>query len=121
MTGYFYPASRAHHAHCMAIDFGMKFVNTKGQLWEPEGLLHITVPGYKIEVAEVSLHLLETIIGDLWGSPRVTGIVIHESTNMVTLQVPERHNGKTHFVERKDGGKIIQRNGNPFHWPERTV
>ena len=25
MTRYFYPASRAHHAYAMALDFGMQF------------------------------------------------------------------------------------------------
>lgn len=62
---YFYPVSCAHHAFCMAIDFGMKFTKRDG-FWTPEGLLSVTgAGGYKIEIAEESLGLLEPRVGDI--------------------------------------------------------
>ena len=62
---FFYRVSRAHHAYSMSIDFGMKFAKRDG-FWTPEGLLHLTdAGGYKIEIAEESLGLLEPRVGDL--------------------------------------------------------
>lgn len=100
MKLYFYPASRAHHAYCMALDFGMKFKTTKDSLWEPEGLLHIRgASGYKIMVAEESMHLLES----------------NDETDLTV-------NGLTRAVDAnpvsKEANRILQRNGIPFHWPE---
>jgi hypothetical protein len=35
-TRYYYPASRAHHAYCMALDFGMEFEKRFGK-WDRMG------------------------------------------------------------------------------------
>jgi hypothetical protein len=96
---WFYPASRAHHAFCMAIDFGMKFRTTKGGLWEPEGLLHIQNPAYRIEIAEESLHLLE----------------IDPKTDLTLKGIGGVPSDSTGY---RDQNRIIQRDGIPFHWPE---
>lgn len=105
MTRFFYPACRAHHAYCMALDFGMKFEKRNG-FWTPDGLLAITGGGgYRISVARESESLLEPQAGD-------------------TAQHPM--NGNCHVLTgsscfdwfHSSGMKIIQRNGIPFHWPE---
>ena len=101
---WFYSASRRHHAYAMAIDFGMKFEKQNG-FWTPEGLLHISgAGGYKIVVAKESLHLLEPQIGDLL-ELRCGGAALL----LTTLS----ENARSGF------GRIIQRDGLPFNWPER--
>jgi hypothetical protein len=64
MTRALYPACRRHHAYAMTVDFGMKF-KTRNGFWTPEGLLGITgAGGYRIEVAEESMPLLDPHEGD---------------------------------------------------------
>src|SRR4051794_30555018 len=64
MTRYFYPASRAHHAYAMALDFGMRFKKRDG-LWATESLPEIRGASYQIEVADESLDLLLPRAGDV--------------------------------------------------------
>ena len=105
MNRYFYPANRAHHALSMAIDFGMKFKNRSG-FWTSEGLLGVTgAGGYRIEIAEESLHLLEGQPGNLY---LIDG-------SQVTIVVDE--NLCLKWDERPDG-EIIRRNAISFHYPE---
>lgn len=117
MTRYFFPASRAHHAYCMARDFGMEFEQRFGK-WPVESLPHID-PGsnYRLYVHPDSLHLLEPVVRDVikqWGS--LAGVPIYD--------IGERNGKPCYFMP--DGSfnhfdsceKIIQRNGIAFHWPE---
>jgi hypothetical protein len=114
MTRCFYPANRAHHAYVMAIDFGMKFKKRNG-FWSPEGLLGITgAGGYRIEVAEESLSLLEPEMGDWILQRRVmphTGI---DYVRMLQWSSECLMDG----VRLLATDHIVLRGRKPFHWPE---
>jgi hypothetical protein len=122
---FYYPASRAHHAYCMAKDFGMEFERRFGQKWEPESILHIPAASeYRIYVHADSLHLLEPQVGDIlnWQTfkgepwwedhlryiypPQGTHDVFTVETASLMLRKPEL------------SARIIQRQGLAFHWPE---
>ena len=109
---FFFPASRAHHAFAMAIDFGMRFKKRNG-FWTPEGLLGITGGGgYRIEVAGESIHLLQPRQGDLirWHNPTAWDSHVHRFS---LLYNDEPIHADNRLLE------IIQRNGLPFHYPEQ--
>ena len=58
MARFFYPASRAHHAVCVALDFGVEFERRFGK-WEPRSLLHLPEgSGYRIYIHRDSVGLL---------------------------------------------------------------
>ena len=109
MVRYFYPAERVHHAACMAIDFGMKF---KGWKWSPGAFQF--VPKYRaapptanvLEIHPDSLHLLEPQDGDV--------IDCRQGANNTGCGFQDYLSGIN-----EPRGKIIQRNGKPFHWPEK--
>jgi hypothetical protein len=103
MTRYYYPASRAHHAYCMAKDFGMEFERRFGK-WTPEGLLNITQADYRIYIHPDSVHLLEYRANDLVEKDLLS------KQCWFLLDPNERH-----FYEIT---KIIKRDGKAFHWPE---
>jgi hypothetical protein len=116
---YFYPASRAHHAYVMSIDFGMKFRKKSG-LWTPEGLLTVTgAGGYKIEIAEESLGLLEPRVGDLvsFVDGHAAKVGNLSKRHPETFQV---YGGTMTFDTKASRIKtIIQRDGKPFQMPEQ--
>lgn len=119
MKRYFYPASRAHHAYCMAIDHGMEFERRFGK-WEPEGLIHLAgATGYKIAIHPDSLHLLEPQDGDVgiwdqeWSGHRDEGRFSYPVIGRYASNEPY-----TSVDYRPPMHTIIQRNGKPFHWPE---
>jgi hypothetical protein len=64
-----------------------------------------------------SLSLLEPQVGD-WGRGPYAGEVIGLSESLITIHVPERHNGKSHFCQPRSEFKIMSRTGIPFMWPE---
>jgi hypothetical protein len=127
---YFYPSSRAHHATCMMIDFGMKFKKRNG-FWTPEGLLSITgAGGYRIEIAEESLHLLEPVKGDIVFYDNLHGGEAWDEFKCLIEATDERYPyiGTGQTLMLMDSGehpyrsqlrRIIQRGGKPFHWPEQ--
>jgi hypothetical protein len=115
MTRYFYPASRAHHAYCMARDFGMEFERRFGK-WEPEGLLHIDpASSYRIYVHRDSLHLLDPRKGDVVinpdGCPAWVGARGFYEDFGITGEV-------AWYGIRTGAASIATRDGKPFHWPE---
>jgi hypothetical protein len=108
MTRFFFPASRAHHAYSMAIDHGMECATRFGK-WPTDGLLYVTG---KLYVHLDSWGLLEPRVGDvLYTRMKQGGISIEEIT------CEERQEKAHHLIAR--GGRIIQRNGIPFHHPEQ--
>lgn len=108
---FFYPASRAHHAYGMAVDYGMEFERRFGK-WEPEALLHILgAKDYRICVHADSLHMLEPRVGDVIYTRIGCGQISVEE-----MLSDERAALATYIIQR--GGKIIQRGGVPFHWPD---
>jgi hypothetical protein len=79
---------------------------------------HLAIfPLFKAYIHPDSLHLLEPQVGD-WGRGPYAGEVIGVSENLVTIQVPERHNGKSHFCQPKSEFKIVSRDGFAFMCPE---
>ncbi len=111
---FYFPASRAHHAYCMAKDFGMEFIR-KFEKWEPEGLIHLpSGSGYKIYVHADSLELLEPQVGDTLTNLGAIGwrLSAIEGDKLIF------HDGHGIAFGRKKEMQIIQRNGKPFHWPE---
>ena len=117
----FYPATRAHHAYVMALDFGMKFAKRDG-FWTPEGLLTVTgAGGYRIEIAEESLALLEPRVGDLttqdYRPSRYFTVREDNATycaaESVAVSYAAELIGKGHL-------KIIHRDGLSFFWPEQA-
>lgn len=86
----------------MAIDFGMKFINTKGIYWTPEALIYLASPEYKIEVAPESAQIFQYKSKD---------VLLHGDL-LITR--------KGDFTIG-DGDRIIQRDGKPFHWPEVEI
>jgi hypothetical protein len=118
---YFFPAARAHHAYTMALDFGMKFAKRDG-FWTPEGLLTITgAGGYRIEIAEESLGLLEPRVGD-WFIENGQGDILL-CTGREGGMIQYRNIGSK--IKRTGSmgvlcyKSIIQRDGKMFHWPEQ--
>lgn len=113
-TRYYYPASRAHHAYCMALDLGMEFETRSGK-WSLEGLKHINPASiYRIYIHPESLHLLEPIPGDL----------VQVMGNVGYLPTGEGFSEKYALRMARANchpyatGRIILRNGIAFHWPE---
>jgi hypothetical protein len=125
MKCHFYPASRSHHAYCMAVDFGMKFKFRDG-VWSHEGLIHIDRSGsYKIEIAEESIHLLEPQHDDLvcLGDDLIFWVCADDAFWQKNKDDPAlKYNfiglasAQCHFDDAN--AKIIQRNGVAFHAPE---
>lgn len=110
MTRYYFPATRAHHAFCMAADFGMRFERRNG-LWSLEGLKDIDAASdYRIYVHPESVGLLEP--QDLDILHRTNGYC---QTVGVHIGIPKT------LAQLADGAVIIQRNGLPFYWPESEV
>lgn len=121
-TTYFYPASRAHHALCMAIDHGFQFVKRDGTYWSLEGIAAIDPASeYRICVAPDSVHLLRPKDGDigLWRVEWHTNAG-HEATEIKvgSYASNEPYTAKDY---RPPMHTVIQRNGKPFHWPEGEV
>jgi hypothetical protein len=118
---FFYPAARAHHAFCMAKDFGMEYERRFGQKWEPEALLHISGANeYRIYVHADSLGLLEPRVGDYC-------VIDNERVERCGEAITYKEiGGNLRNVILMDGSyrlrtevrRIIQRNGTAFHYPE---
>lgn len=104
-TRYFYTDPLA--AAWMAKHFGMRFYCDTFEPFEYEGANDILQDMGEDEKACVhpdSLHLLEPQVGDL----------MRGSNNTAAMYF-------TGEVEPKPTAHIVQRNGKPFHWPEREV
>lgn len=117
MTRFYYPSSRAHHAYSMALDFGMEFEKRFGK-WDTDSLLHLSgAIGYRICLHGESVNLLEPREGDLlkvWFSrPACAGPL---AIDYFVLSCPW---GEAEFALEYEGHQVLQRNGKPFHWPER--
>lgn len=106
---YYYPASRAHHAYCMAVDFGMEFEMRSGK-WSLDGLKNIDPESsYRIYIHPDSLHLLAPNKDDLMRSSG--GSLFQFGSGL------ETYDG----FHGDDEPLIIQRNGIAFMWPESEV
>jgi hypothetical protein len=121
---FFYPQDRIHHAYCMAIDFGMRL-----QVEYPGGalrdvtkreLLSVKLTGWtadKFFIHPDSLTLMEPLPGDV---VQVFGQVgfVPEGDGFVEryAQKLAKSNCQPHAT-----GRIIQRNGKAFHWPEQEA
>lgn len=136
MTRAFYPASRAHHAFAMAIDFSMRFKMRNG-FWSLEGLAAIDrTSSYQIELAEASLHLLEPQDGDgvefdrwHWERQRDPDVRdVPTQSHFGKVRVAGAWKSVTSLGIGWDEVKpdepfslpvkIIQRKGIAFHWPD---
>lgn len=74
MTRYFYPASRAHHALCMALDFSMQFQKRFG-IWDTEGLMHLRGASlYKIYLTPESQHQLYLLAPEMVAALTTAGL-----------------------------------------------
>jgi hypothetical protein len=121
---YFYTDPLA--AAWMAKHFGFRFTARRvghGQTGEYECMpddwhfeVHDSQTG-KYYIHPGSLHLLEPKAGD-WGRGPYAGEVIGISESLITIHVPERHNGKSHFCQPRSEFKVTSRNGVAFMWPE---
>jgi hypothetical protein len=128
---YFYTDPLA--AAWMAKHFGMEFLDEETNpdlpykvtydLMIEGGDLYRPLRQYIIHTG--SMHLLEARIGDVWQETThagvvTAGVVLAVDRNVITVRVPERHNGKHHFCCPTSLGLVIQRDGLPFFWPDRT-
>lgn len=126
MTRWFYSDPLA--AAWMAKRHGMRFLH-KATVNECDILALFAAGVFRfqsipLDVHPDSLHLLEPRAGDLWQETTqagvvTAGVVISTSGGVITVRVPERRNGKSHFCCAPAIGRIIQRDGKPFFWPER--
>ena len=132
MTNFYFPASRAHHATCMAIDFGMQFDKRAEQVRPLEGFLDSRHADYKIWLHPESLPLLEPQPGDLVFVDNQRGGEYWDEVKAIILPEDENYpyTGDGRPIMSMDGGdwdytdrvrRIIQRGAIPFHWPEREV
>lgn len=124
MTRYFYPASRAHHAKCMAIDFGMIFITPEDEEYQEETYtadnleMAFEVHGAeKVYVHPDSLHLLDTKRGD-WlsiGREMVRCCRVDQAGSSLIIPIIW-YEGEEYLAQPKT--PVVQRNGIAFHWPE---
>ncbi len=113
MSRFFFPASRAHHAYCMAIDFGMEFERRFGK-WDRESLIHVRgAGGYKLYVDSESLPLLKPQEPDV-GTDADGWLCIYETTSG-WFRVDDSEGVASLPVT------IIQRNDKPFFMPDREI
>lgn len=140
MKRYFYPSSRAHHAACMAIDFGMQFTEWR---WDANRFCFAPTtanddePNERLYIHPDSVALLEPQLGD-WlvefshGTKYMYEFIIKKfSGRRVSEDGQIQTEWERTYFEKIgcSGGKylidknhaIIQRNGKPFHWPEVEV
>jgi hypothetical protein len=109
----------------MAKHFGMRFCPDEDGIEFNAYEFHLSEKGFEGEwnmdailyIHPDSLHLLEPQVGD-WGRGPYAGEVIGISESLITIHVPERHNGKSHFCQPRSEFKVTSRNGSPFMWPE---
>lgn len=110
------------HAAVMAQDFGMKFIlEQDGKIYGmPDAgficheFMQGKLEGAKFYLTEDSLHLLQPQVGDRWiNSQKVCYLVSAAWYGKYQLK------RMTSSYERSGVmPKIIQRQGNPFYWPE---
>jgi hypothetical protein len=124
MPRYFYPASRAHHAYCMAKDFGMEFETRFGK-WDMDALPHIAgAAGYRLCVHADSLHLLEPRDGDVLNWQTGKGEPWWENHSRYIYPAKGTHDVFTSesasrmLAKPELSARLVLRNGIPFHWPE---
>ena len=99
MKRYFYPASRAHHALCMAIDHGFKFVKANGELWSHEGIAAIDPKiNYHFTLCPHTVLLLTPV--------RSRDLTMHGVCALADLPIGSGPNS------------ILQRDGKPFAMPD---
>jgi hypothetical protein len=106
---YFFPACRAHHAYCMAVDFGMKFCNSRGETLLLEAIIRDS-QYERFYVHPGSVGLMEP--QDLDILYRTNGYC---QTVGVHIGIPKT------LAQLAAGAVIIQRDGKPFFWPEEDA
>lgn len=118
---YFYTEPLA--AAWMVKHFGMKFESCQNNGVSAD-YWPLTIAGHdesqRYYIHPDSLPLLEPQVGD-WGRGPYAGEVIGVSESLITIHVPERHNGKSHFCQPRSEFKVTSRNGVAFMWPEGEV
>lgn len=114
MKRYFYASY--HAAKWMEEQFDMRLAEVGTPRGSSNGMGSYF--GFRFYIHPDSLHLLEPKVGDLVIGTDYSGKVTSLDRLGIGIAVPERLNGKFHYVIGTDRVRVLQRDGKPFHWPE---